>query len=191
MDAKNHVDVSRQLGSPTEIAATAVSAYRHGRFSRRHPWLTFLAFPIVALLLGWIGLITVILVAIDRSEANVASWQLADPVVPYFVAAAMLVPIALTSIFFCRLARRAGVGWNWTLATCGVIAVLGGAAISQLALPTESTPGVLSFGLGLSMKPSLLQCLQFSIPLSIGGWALWRDAENRKATLSYRRGRAD
>ena len=60
-DAKDLRGLTGRLGSPRDVAATAAVAYRHGRFSGRHPVLMFVVLPPFALLLSWAAVLTVCL----------------------------------------------------------------------------------------------------------------------------------
>jgi hypothetical protein len=101
-------------------------------------------------------------------------WQAAEVTLPYVIVSLTVVPVAIAATFFCYLARRASVNWRWTLAACSLLAVIGGAAIAQLALPTATSKGSLTFGFGISAHPNPSQILQFALPLAICGWAIWR-----------------
>lgn len=180
-DAKDLHGVFDRLGAPAEVADGAASEYRRARFSRRHPVLVFVVLPILALPLLWAASVlavvaTVKLLGLESGHVVTSdpAWQWANAVVPYFVVGLMVVPIAVAAWFFCRLGARASVSWKWSLVACLLLAVIGGLAMAQLALPTDTSRGSLSFGFGLSMHPSASQLLQFLLPLSIGGWAVWR-----------------
>jgi hypothetical protein len=180
-DAKDLHGVFQRLGTPGHVAASAAGEYRKARFSRRHPLLMFVVLPLVALPLLWVAsvvsiILTVKLLGIETGKVSTdqSVWQWANAAVPYLVVGLMVIPVALAATYFCYLARRAGVSWKWSLAACGLLAVLGGAAMTQFALPTEHSQGSLSFGFGVSAHPSASQMLQFLLPLAIGGWAAWR-----------------
>ncbi len=180
-DAKDLHGVFQRLGAPSTVATQAASEYRQARFSRRHPVLMFVVLPIVALPLLWaasiVALISLVkLLGIESGQVTTgeAAWQWANAALPYATVGLLIAPLALAAAFFCRLARRAGVSWRWSLAACALLAVLGGAAMTQFVLPTEHAKGTLRFGFGISTHPSASQMLQFLLPLSIGGWAAWR-----------------
>jgi hypothetical protein len=112
-------------------------------------------------------------------------WQLADAALPYLVVGLMVIPIALAAALFCTLAARSAVSWKWCLAACALLAVIGGMAMAQFALPTATSHGELSFGFGVRMRPSASQALQFLVPLAICGWVIWRQMKsgNRRRPL--------
>ena len=185
-DAKDLHGVFQRLGPPGQVAAAAADEYRRARFSRRHPVLMFVVLPIVALPLLWAAsVVLLILVAkllgIETGQVVTGgpAWQWANTVLPYATVALLIVPLAVAATFFCRLAARAGVSWRWSLSACALLAVLGGAAMTQFVLPTETTKGMFQFGFSISKHPSASQMLQFLLPLSIGGWAAWRQLSGR------------
>jgi hypothetical protein len=180
-DAKDLHGVFHRLGAPQQVAASAAREHARARFSRRHPILMFVALPVLSLPLLWIAKITTVVLlikalGIEQGAADVHSnvWRAADAALPYLMVAVTALPVAIAATFFCYLARRAGVSWRWTLAACSLLAVVGGAAIATMTLPTATTQGSLRFGLGVSMHPSAAQLLQFLIPLAIAGWVILR-----------------
>ena len=181
-DAKDLHGVFQRLGSPGQVASSAAQEYRRAKFSRRHPVLMFVLMPVLALPVLWFAKIMLVLLlvkALGIEEGGAvgiqsAIWRGADAALPYVIVAMTAVPVAIAAAFFCRLALRADVNWKWALASCSLLAIIGGAAVAQLALPTETSKGSLSFGFGISTHPSPAQMLQFLLPLAIGGWAIWR-----------------
>lgn len=188
------------LGAPRHIATAAAHEYRRAHFCRRHPILSFVVMPIVALPLLWALSIVgfVALVGTMRYfTGDEFAW--AGPALPLVVCAIVLAPITLAAWFFCRLSRKSQVGWKWTLAACLLLAVLSGPAMVDVAIRGSHTRGMLhgtkyrddvpmeagktgflSFGFGLQKYPSLVQIAQFALPLSIGAWALCRQANQRR-----------
>ena len=190
-DAKDLHGVFQRLGSPGQVATSAAQEYRRARFSRRHPVLTFVLFPVLSLPVLWfckIALVVLLvkMLGIESGKQGVRSalWDVADAALPFVIVSLTVLPVAIAAAFFCRLAMRADVNWKWSLAACSLLAVIGGAAVAQLALPTETTRGSLSFGFGISTHPSAAQVLQFLVPLAICGWAVWRHFKNRPAALA-------
>jgi len=182
-DAKDLHGVFQRLGAPGQVAASAASEFRKQRFSRRHPVLMFVVLPIVALPLLWCAKTALIIALIKllgiKEGKVVGPWTGAAML--YAFVFATIVPVTIAALFFCRLAARAHVDRKWLLAACGLLAVVGGAAVTQLSLPTETTNGSLSFGFGFSPNPSPMQIAQFLAPLAICAWALWRASARRGA----------
>jgi hypothetical protein len=192
-DAKDLHGVFERFGTPGEVARSAAQEFRKAKFSRRHPVLMFLVLPVLSLPLLWFGKVALVVALIklfglqsDQYEVHSTVWQAAEVALPYVIVSLTVVPVAVAAAFFCYLARRAAVNWRWTLAACSVLAVIGGAAIAQLALPTATSKGSLSFGFGISTQPNPSQILQFLLPLAICGWATWRQlrASERPSQLA-------
>jgi hypothetical protein len=136
---------------------------------------------VLSLPLLWFGKVALVVALVkllglqsDQYELHSTTWQAAEVVLPYVIVSLTVVPVVIAATFFCYLARRAAVNWRWTLAACSLLAIVGGAAIAQLALPTATSKGSLSFGFGISTQPNPSQILQFLLPLAICGWAIWR-----------------
>jgi hypothetical protein len=191
-DAKDLHGVFQRLGEPGRVAARAAQEYRRARFSRRHPVVTFVVLPILALPFFWVGCVMAMLAVVKllgletgKVDTGSAVWQWADACVPYVVLGLLVVPVALAAAFFSRLAIAAGVSWKWTFAACAVVAVLGGMAMTEFVLPTEHTKGELHLGLALGLRPSASQMLQFLLPLAIGGWAIWRQIKGRTTQAQH------
>ena len=185
-DAKDLHGVFQRLGEPGQLADSAAKEYRKGRFSRRHPLLMFVVLPVLSLPGLWVAyvlgmLLTAKSLGLESGKVDTATtvWQWANACAPFFVMGMLLVPVGLTTAFFCRLARNAGVSLKWTIVACFVLALLGGLATSQFVLPTETTQGRLTVSFGFGLHPSSLQVLQFLLPLAIGGWAVWRQMKGR------------
>ncbi|MEX2318062.1 MAG: hypothetical protein WD669_12970 [Pirellulales bacterium] len=181
MDAQDLHGVFERLGAPGQVASAAAQEYRKARFSRRHPVLMFVVLPILALPVLWFGYVVCMLIAAKmlgletgKVDTNSLLWQWADACTPFVVLGLLLVPVSVAAAFFCRLANKAGLSWKWTIAACALLAVFGGLAMSDFALPTEYSRGEFKIGYRLASHPTASQALQFLLPLSIGGWAVWR-----------------
>ena len=185
-DAKDLRGLTGRLGSPRDVAATAAVAYRHGRFSGRHPVLMFVVLPPFALLLSWAAVLTVCLLVasalgLGSGGANVdgpfSQWLAGNMSAIAFTI--LIVPSAGATLLLCHLAARAGLSWKWIATACALVALVTGPAALKIALPTAAAKGALMFGFGVSAHPSLLQLTQFAVPLAIGAWAAWRQMKSR------------
>ena len=78
------------------------------------------------------------------------------------------VPVALTTVIFCRAARRRRVSWRWPLLTAATLAVFPGMMV-RLA---PSGDWMLIIGVSPSITAAVL--LQALLPLTIAGWYSWR-----------------
>jgi hypothetical protein len=202
-DAKDLRGLTRHLGVPAELAATAASEFRKQRFSRRHPVMIFVVMPIATLALMWATTIFIFVLAAGAlswlnggTGERFPEWLVAS--MPVAACGIVLVPIALTAALFCRVARRAAVGWKWPLGACLVLAIIGGAAIFDMKIspierglihgtqfrnvnpPSPPSNGSLMFGFGLNKYPRPWQIVQFSVPLTICGCFIWRQASLRR-----------
>ena len=186
-DAKDFHALAHRLGSPQEVATAAATEYRRTHFCGRHPILTFVLLPIVALPLLWASGMVVMLASakafgLETGGDGVggAVWHWASVNAPLIVLGVLVLPIALAAAVFCRIASTAGVSWKWTLSACGILAAIGGAAMANVVLPGMAEKGMVTFGLGIGTHPSEAQLLQFALPLAIGAWAIWRQAAKHR-----------
>ena len=182
--------LERRLGTPLSVADTAATEYRRARFGARHPLLTFVVLPLLAVPLlsaaaALILVLTADLCGFSGDEARhraIGEFELTA--MSLVSRAIVFVPVVAAAIAFCWLAARAAVGWKWIATACLLVAVLGGMSMVNLALPGNGQQGSLNFGLGVSAHPSLAQILQFSLPLTIGAWTIWRQSQSRRSLLA-------
>lgn len=185
--------VVETLGSPAEIAETAVREFRRRRNllsrSRLAAFCAFVLLPLPALCLAWATSIAVLMLG-----GEVLSWfDMADPpvgeVMPaettptevfamYAVMIVLLVgPAAGVAAVFGRLARRTRHHWRWGLAACLLVALGTGSIFCSATfsdLPGKSTVG---FGIGMNKALFRLSGLgQFLVPLATGLLVLRRTA---------------
>lgn len=181
-DAPDLRGAFRRLGTPGQVASTAAGEYRKQKFSRRHPVLMFVVLPIVAVPLLWfvkVASVVLLIKVLNVKEGTVVG-PLAGQAILYAFVFATIVPVTVAAAFFCRMALRAGANWKWLLAACGILAVVGGAAVTQMTLPTATSRGSLRLGFGISTHPSPAQIAQFLAPLAICGWAIWRQVSRSR-----------
>jgi hypothetical protein len=180
-DAKDLPRLGRHLGAPSRVATEAAAEYRRGKFAARHPILMFVLMPILSLPILWAAwVISILLVAkmlgLQTGEPTnsgpVADW--ANAVLPFLIVGLLFLPSALCAALYCRLADRAALSWKWSLTACTLIAVIGGLAVTKIALPRGNIQGNIMFGFGVSSHPSASQVLQFLLPMVIVGWTIWR-----------------
>ncbi len=195
MDATDLRDAVRPLGLPSQIATAAAHEFRKQHFSGRHPVITFVALPVLALPMLWAAILLG-LVAVGKAIARLSGLestgttslsQLPDWFVaslPIIAATIVLAPVIASAAFFCRLAAKAVVNWKWPMLTCFLLAVVGGMAISDVSMPTAGSGGRLVFGFGVRRNPAASQIVQFSVPLAIGALATWRQTRQRRRTLA-------
>lgn len=182
------VDLEARLGTPGQLAAVAVREFQRRTFAGRHPVLTFLAGPFVAVIATFVA--TLLLLAgfgclldvalglalggslrtnedmnMPPSAFEMGLMQSADLVVRF-------VPFALSAWFFAALGRRCARP-VWGVVACGIVAVLAISFLSAIDAPgPNSTVGtwVMGFRWGTI---GLAQVLQAAVPLALVGWLLW------------------
>jgi hypothetical protein len=200
--------ITHQLGSPRDVAASAAKEYRKGHFCGRHPVLSFVLLPIVALPFLWaVGLlvfgVSLKLLGVGGGEPTADQLQLARTVLPYVVSAMVVVPIALAAAVFCWLGHKAGVHWRWPLVACLLLAALSGPTMVDAGLRGAHPRGLLhgtryrhvsaespdalgfvSVGFGMSRRPSLSQIVQFALPLAICAFVAYRQTRVHRVSCS-------
>lgn len=203
-DAKDLRHFTSPLGSPTAVAAAAIGEFRKRRFSTRHPILMFVVLPIFSLVVGWIAAVLLFVLGAqvviwlnDGSGGRFPQWLVAS--LPVLTGAFVLAPIALVAALVCRVAGRAAIGWKWPLAACVILALVGGTALFDVKMngvdrgvlhgtqfheannPAAPLPrGSMAFGFGVNTHPRPWQIVQFSVPLAICGWFVWRQHSQRR-----------
>lgn len=177
MDAEQTVDA--RLGTPEQLAVVAKAEFRRRTFAGRHPALTFLAGPLVAVigtmtagvLLLIASLLLVEALGGSLNERNTPAFAFELGVVQVLNCVIRFVPFALSAWFFVRLGRRSGVR-AWTMVACGIVAV---AAVCFSAVVNPGTAkGEGSWMIGVGWKMGLDQILQAAVPLGLGVWLFWQ-----------------
>lgn len=189
-DAKDLRSLAARLGAARDIAAAAQSEYCKTNFWGRHPILSFVLLPILALPIVWAAAFVIVLFAskllgldtggnASESLAEWARWSM-----PGVVFLSLFVPIVAVAALVCRMGSRAGVHWRWTVIACAIVAVVGGTAMANIVLPIGASRGQMTFGFGVSQYPTPGQLLQFAAPLALGIWAGWRQSDRRRSVLA-------
>jgi hypothetical protein len=190
-DAKDLRTLAQHVGSPRDIAATAAKEYRRAHICRRHPIVTFVLLPILALPILWAASLIVIIAlakafGLETGGEGIGGtvWRWASINAPLVVLGVLIVPIGIAAAAFCGIVARAGVSWQWTLAACAILALVGGMAMVNIVLPGVADGGRVTFGLGLGAHPTEAQLLQFALPLGMAAWAIWRQSGRSRATIA-------
>ena len=188
-DALSDSDVIARIGAPATLADAARIEFDRRSFCGRHPIVTFLLAPIPLALFAWVATFATmfgctagaVMVAerlgVAPSSESLASWPNAAILATILFSLGVIGPPAALTVFLCRLARRNRLNWRWSLAGCVLVALIAG--LFQAVLEPAATAdgrGRLMFGFGLWLFPPLQQWLQFSFPLAIGVWLLWRQS---------------
>ncbi len=181
--------VAESLGSPTDIADTAVREFHRRKHllsrSRLAAFCTFVLLPVPAVLLAWVATFAALI-----SLGYVLSWlDVPDPTESRDVTAAevlithlvlMLILIgspAGVAALYGRLARRSAHVWGWGLVACLLVAL--GTAHGNIQATFSELPGKseLMFGIGFGQNLLRLRVLgQCVIPLATGLLVLRRSA---------------
>lgn len=178
-------DAVSRLGEPQQVAEAAVTAYRRRSFLGRHPTAALLVFglsPIVSFIT--IGLVfavvynlplLVCLNGVDLGPVGTAVLFHSEELV------GLILPLVLLSIFYCRLARRLGMGKQWIFMACVVLAVIGwGPGVFEV--PEQEV-----YNLSLSLfafPPNAMQVVQLLIPLAICWWFMRRNGVQGQLQLA-------
>jgi len=180
---RTDVEACAQLGPVEEVARAVTTAYRQRSFLGRHPLAAFLVFAVSPVALSILAMPVVFFAAYwlgrglgywDQAGVHLGVWG--RSVLPYgLTLVAIVLPTALLSLLYCRVAQRIGMGKRWMLLSCGVLAVFAAAVHCQVLLD-PSGHGRLTVGVGVH---DLLQLAQPVLPLVLGGWFLRRTAAAR------------
>ena len=155
-----------QLGNPQDLAEHLMVVLRRSSWWGRHSLLGFLVLPLLVFPVLW-SLFMALLLMLEFALGygfNSKHLQVAaqNPVIfhYWFMAfhSADYVAIALTTLFFCWLARRSAVSHTWMLIACGIC--------SLCALWTYAFISLHNVTVGLSRTP---QWVRAAIPLLVVG----------------------
>ncbi|MBX9790830.1 MAG: hypothetical protein K2Y37_18075 [Pirellulales bacterium] len=174
MEAERIQAVCGQLGDPVALAAGAAHEYQRRTFSGRHPILMFLVAPLPMALVAWAAVVVAVTslfawLGPESGAAVPAAWRYGMPVVLVLWA---IVPPTLIALWVCRMSARSGRTWRWIAVSLALISLATAAFHSDMRWPTRPGNGQLLIGFGLNSHPSAAQCLRFSFPLLVAGWAL-------------------
>ncbi len=192
---------SSRLGEPEQVADTAVAAYRRRSFLGRHPTAAFLVFaisPVMSFIcLFLLACAALVLLEVVGERMGILSYVV-TPVLPVsryvFSVLTIIISATLVSILYCWIAKRWSVGKAWILASCVVLA--GAADLSpwvvhprldssgHYVVPvTLMIPGRCgSYGWDLAI--TIVQLVQFLVPLAIGWWFLRRKHDQGQLQLA-------
>jgi hypothetical protein len=164
MDAEKVCIPGTRMGEPGDLAQFIGSEYRKQHLGQKHPVVMFAVMPVLLLLAIWAGLMLVAFII----ESVLG--EAAGPVVDAFTAqlvnyGVIWLPVGLTTVIFCRAARRRRVDRRWSLLTAATLAIFPGMTVSL-------TPSTLLIGLFPAI--TLVTFIQVVLPLAICGWYSWR-----------------
>jgi hypothetical protein len=177
MDAEMVDTPKVRMGEPSDLAQFIGSEFRKQSFSQKHPIVMFAVMPVLLLLGTWAGLwagvelLDYVLAGLlgEPGESVETGLTLTEHLITYGV---IWVPVALTTLIFCRAARRRRVSWRWPLLTAATLAVFPGMTVRVM-------PTMILIGVPPAITAALL--LQSLLPLAIGGWYSWRGFQLERA----------
>ncbi len=181
-----------RLGNPNKLAGVIAGQFRRQHFSGRHPVLSFLAAPLLLMILGW-SLLPLSLVGCGWVCESVLGIRLGQWVAQRQTHAQAILNVwqnvvligtpAAAAVLVCYWARRSAVSRSWLIAACTVTAILAFAMQVEIVLPTAPGNGRLAMGLGLTTG-----MVRMMVPVLISFWAVtrlpapWTDAARVEPT---------
>jgi hypothetical protein len=182
--------VMERMGEPGELAATAVAEYRRAGWVRRHPVLVFGFAPVPAALVAMVGYVLVaggigyVVTAAGYGDEgpNALSRDTLNRIASGFAVTLGFVPFLVAAVWFGWLAVRSRVSGWWLAAAIAQVAILGGAATTQLIPSDLAGQSQLVVGLGIPLS-GWRQAAQLLIPVAIG-WIALRAANRRAAAIA-------
>jgi len=180
MEAEQNVEA--RLGSPEYLATFAKKELQRLTFAGRHPVVTFVAGPIVAVIGTFLvtlllGLLAYGLLDVATGGSLTANDDLGLPPSPFELGVMQFanlvvrfVPFALSAWLFVRLGRRARVR-TWSFVACGIVAAVAISFWSEMIITSDGM-GAWFVGFGWRNDIALGQILQALVPLALGVWQL-------------------
>jgi hypothetical protein len=185
--------VDDRLGNPEHLASLARSEYQRRTFAGRHPLITFIAGPVFAVVGTFLAVCLVacgIVWGIDLAAGGVlsANDKLDLPPTPFemtivqgFSLVIRFFPFVVSAWLFARLGRRTGLR-AWSVAACGVIALVAVCFVSVCTPATAQAKAMWMIGFGL--KFGLDQIVQAAVPFALGAWLIWRHRAHDVPTMA-------
>jgi uncharacterized membrane protein len=187
-------DAISRLGQPEEVADNAAVAYRRRSFLGRHSWTRFVVFcisPIMSLI--GLSLLSVALLLLTSTCMGTGDGNNLGPVASAAVCFAasflmIVIPSILASVFYCRLAERAGVSRTWIVVSCITLAVVASGPASWRAgvgaRPWMFGPCWSGLWYVRDWVPQVQHLIQFLVPLVIGCWFMRRSRNHDQLQLA-------
>jgi hypothetical protein len=191
------VDIEARLGTPSQLAKVAKREFHRRTFAGRHPVVTFLAGPLVAVITTFAATLLLLMTAyllldlalggslLANEETNTPPSPLEIGLIHAGLLTVCFVPFTLSAWFFARLGRRSGRP-VWGIVACGIIALMAVNFYSDISFPgPDDTLGSFSMGFSWGTRRHLLfQALQAVFPLALGAWAIWPSFSRPKTVLA-------
>jgi hypothetical protein len=185
-------NVATRLGTPEQLAAVAKAEFQRRTFAGRHPVVTFVAGPIVAVIGTFVAnalLVIAALLLVEEAmggsflkhERNTSAFAFDVGVLQVLNCCIRFVPFALPAWFFVRLGRRSELR-AWTMTACGIVAV---AALFLSAVVNPGTAkGEGTWIIDPTWRIGFDQIVQAAVPLAFGMWMLWRSSVSRSKSFA-------
>src|SRR5208282_4444759 len=181
-------DANSRLGEPEQVADNAVAAYRRRSFLGRHPVAAFLVFgvsPVVSLFVLFFifgDSVFLVLASIGITHGSQLETIPSAAVISAMSLLTIIIPSAVATILYCRLAQRIGIARTWGLVAYVILAIFASApCYLWIGAGHPLHPLVLEFrwaGLSLGVRAGWIvpaqHFVQFLVPLAIGWWLMRR-----------------
>ncbi len=191
-DARSSQTIAGRMGSATDVASSAAAEFREASFWRRHPFVAFIALPILVVPILWIpGMAGVDLIAAAQNswDFHIVSPGRFSPgalaLMRLCCVAATLLPAIAAAVFFAWLGARKGLQTRWPLIACAIVGLMSAATnVGFLMTPSAETNAWQTIDFGLWTGPGLiLQLVKVALPLAVCVWILRRHRLRQELAL--------
>jgi hypothetical protein len=191
-DALVSQTIAGRMGSATDVAGSATAEFRQASFWRRHPFLSFIALPILVVPILWIpGMAGVDLIAAAQNswDFHTVSPDRFSPGVLDLMrlccVAATLLPAIAAGVFFAWLGARKGLQTRWPMIACAIVGLMSAATqVGFLMTPSAETNAWQTIAFGGWAGPGLfLRLVKVALPLAVCAWILRRHRLRQELAL--------
>lgn len=191
-DALVSQTIAGRMGSATDVAGSAAAEFRQASFWRRHPFLSFIALPILVVPILWIpGMAGVDLIAAAQNswDFNTISPSQFSPGVLALMqlccVAATLLPAVAAGVFFAWLGARKGLQARWPMIACTIVGLMSAETkVGFLMTPLAETNAWQTIEFGWWAGPGLiLKLVKVALPLAVCVWILRRHRLRQELAL--------
>jgi len=184
--------IAESLGSPAEIADSALREFRRRNLlsrSRLAAFATFVLSPVPLVIACWALVICVFFLVGEMIPESVVAAERPRTVtaievvgVNAFVLTLVITPPIAVAAFYGRLARRTPHAWRWGISACLLIGIA--SSMTGYKCTFSEEPGKSQIMFGVSAGPYLTwptfpQIAQFAVPLACGLIVLRRSIAQR------------
>jgi len=182
--------VVESLGSPAEIAESAVREFRRRNLlnrSRLAAFATFVLAPVPLVIASWAIVLSLLMLIGSLIPDEVIASEKPRTVtavevigVNAFVLAVVITPPIVVAAFYGRLARRTAHGWRWGIAACVLVGIASGLTNYNCTFSEEPQKSQIMCGVNVGMRIGFAQIAQFAIPLACGLIVLRRSVKSSR-----------